>query len=86
MLSGGEVTYKVTPFKTPPAKWPLPAHESIPNWIATGTYEYRDSVPFRLSGPTRKERIVKSIKDAGKDGGLGKSIHTIYPVNPYAGE
>ena len=84
MLSGGEVSYEVTPFKTPSPKWPIPYNKTVTDWITTQKFDRGDDITFSLSGPTRKQRITKSIKDAQTQGGLGKSIHTTYKVDPYA--
>lgn len=84
MLSGGEVSYEVTPFVTPSPKWPIPYSKTMTHFITTQQFDRGDDITFSLSGPTRRQRMSQSMKDAQTQGGLGKSIHTTYKVDPYA--
>lgn len=80
MLSGKEVNYKAIPFRTPNQ----PSDKIKFQTLTVYHFDRGGNGRFKLAGPTRKERIEQSIKKAGKDGGLGKSIHTIFAVDPYA--
>ena len=80
MLSGGDVNYEARPFRTPNQ----PSDQAKIRYLKVYHFDRGGNVTFKLSGPNRNERIVQSMKDASESGGLGKSIHTIYAVDPYA--
>jgi hypothetical protein len=80
MLSGGQVTYEATPFRTPSQ----PSDQIKFRTIKIYHFDRGGNSAFKLAGPSREERISQSSQKAQENGGLGKSIHTIYAVDPYA--
>jgi hypothetical protein len=80
MLSGGPVTYETTPFQSPSQ----PSDQIKFRTIKIYHFDRGGNSAFKLAGPSPEERISQSIQNAQDEGGLGKSIHTIYAVDPYA--